>query len=429
MQALLSAGGRGTRLSAITKDEIPKPLAEIAGKPIIEWAVISLKQNGIDHIFVSVGHLADKIKGFLGSGEKWGVKIEYITENEPLGSGGALYYLKGRVTGDFVVCSGDTVFDLDVKRMLSFHRRRRAAVTLFTHPNAHPYDSDIVVTDRFSRVTGIDRKNTVRDYYYKNNVNAGFFIISPRSLEYFKSPCKVNMEHDFIAALVAGNERVYAYKSPEYIKDAGTPERFKKVESEIIAGLTARRNFKNKQKAVFFDRDGTLNQYKGFIKSERDIELMPLAAQAIKTVNDSGYLAIIVSNQPVIARGEATFSQVNAQFDKIETLLGKEGAFIDGIYYCPHHPHGGYKGEVKRLKRVCNCRKPDTGMFLSAAKDFNLDLSKCRMIGDSAMDVKAGINAGMPQILVKSGLWQECAETPTAVAENILEAAQIAVKE
>ena len=427
MDALLSAGGRGTRLAAVTGDVIPKPMAKICGKPIIERAVISLKENGVDRIFVSVGHLADKIKEFLGTGEKWGVKIEYITETEPLGSGGALYYLKGRVKGDFAVCSGDTVFDIDVKRMLAYHKKKRAAATLFTHPNSHPYDSDLIKTDRFNRVTGIDLKNSERGYYYKNNVNAGFFIISPAALDWFTAPAKVNMEHDFIAGLVARGDRVYSYKSPEYIKDAGTPERFSKAEGDIAAGIVSARNLKNRQKAVFLDRDGTLNVYKGFISKAADIELVPGAAQAVKIINDSGYLAVIVSNQPVIARGEATFSEVNRQFDKIETLLGAEGAYIDGIYYCPHHPHSGFKGEVKRLKRECGCRKPKTGLLERAAKDFNLDLSECRIIGDSELDVKTGKNAGIPQILVKSGLWRECGEHPSFTAENLTEAAKKAV--
>lgn len=425
MHALLMAGGKGTRLTAITGDIIPKPMASIAGKPVIERAVIALRDNGVTDITVSVGHLADVIKNYLGDGKKFGVNIDYITEETPLGSGGALYYLKGRVQKDFVVCSGDTVFDIDIKRMLAFHKKRKAAVTLFTHPNSHPYDSDLVVTNRFGRVIGIDHKGGIRDYFYKNNVNAGFFIVNPAALDYFTEPKKVNMEHDFIASLIERGERVYSYRSSEYIKDAGTPERFIKIEKEIESGLVAERNFRNKQKAIFLDRDGTINIYKGFIKSAEDIELLPAVTDAIRKINESGYLAIIISNQPVIARGECSRAEVEKEFDKIQTLLGQNGVFIDGIYYCPHHPHSGFKGEVKRLKKICHCRKPDIGMIESAAKDFNLDISACAIIGDSDLDVKTGLNAGIPAVKVLTGIPEKTGDSePIFKAADLLSAVE-----
>ena len=142
-------------------------------------------------------------------------------------------------------------------------------------------------------------------------------------------------------------------------------------------------------------------------------------------MNDSDYLAVIVSNQPVIARGEATRKQVDECFEKIETLLGKNGAFIDGVYYCPHHPHSGFKGEVKRLKKVCDCRKPATGLLKKAEKDFNLDLSECYMIGDSRVDEQTALNAGITCIKVTTGA--ESAAEPsisekTRVTNNLAEA-------
>ena len=430
MQALIMAGGKGTRLASLTKDEIPKPMAALCDEPIIGRAIHSLKQNGVNEIYISVGHLAEKIKEYIGNGERFGIKAEYITEDTPLGSGGALYYLKDKVNADFIVCSGDTLFDIDFKRMLAFHKRKKAAVTMFTHPNIHPYDSDIVVTDRFGRVKNIDYKGSKRNYYYKNNVNAGAFIVSPVELSYFTEPKKVNMEHDFIAAFVERGERVYAYKSPEYIMDVGTPERFARAAADIESGLVEARNLKNLQKAVFIDRDGTLNVYKGFIRRAEEIELIEGVAEGIKLLNDSGFLAIVVSNQPVIARGEASFADVEEQFSKIETLLGERGAYLNGIYYCPHHPKNGFAGEIKRLKKECSCRKPNIGMFLKAQKDFHLALEKCYMIGDAEIDVLAGENAGMKQIRVGTGVAEKEGDTlPTMRAQDFLSAVKMILEE
>ena len=370
------------------------------------------------NLFVSVGHLANKIQDYFGDGSKFGVNINYIVEDTPLGSGGALYYVKNKVKKDFVVCSGDTIFDIDISRMLKYHKRKKASITLLTHPNSHPYDSDIMLTDRFDRVRKILLKNN-HEGYIKNNVNAGFFIVSPSALEYFDQPKKVNMEHDFVNSLISQGDRVYAYRSSEYIKDVGTPERFYKTEQEILNGLVSKRNLSVKQKAIFLDRDGTINEYKGFIRSEEDLVLSGGVIDAVKQINKSEYLAIVISNQPVIARGEATFSKVNKIFDKMETLLGSGGAFVDGIFYCPHHPHSGFKGEVKRLKKDCDCRKPKIGMLLKAQKQFNLDLEKCIMVGDSNLDVLTAKNANIPSVKVKSAIIENATEPPTYQANDI----------
>ena len=108
----------------------------------------------------------------------------------------------------------------------------------------------------------------------------------------------------------------------------------------------------------------------------------------------------MVTNQPVIARGEVTWDELEEIHNKMETELGKQGAYLDAIYFCPHHPHKGYEGEVEELKIDCDCRKPKPGMLLKAAEDFNIDLKKSYMVGDSENDVKAGIQAGCMTILI-----------------------------
>lgn len=422
MQAFILAGGKGTRLHEITKDEIPKPMANLRGKPILQWTIENLKANNINEMYISVGHLHEKIIDYFQDGSRFGVKINYIIENEPLGSGGALYFVKDVMKEDFVICSGDVLFDIDIKRMLEFHKSHSSLITLLTHPNLHPFDSDLVVTDKNQKVIKFDSKNNVRNYYYKNNVNAGFFIVNSKALSYFEELKKVNMEHDFINYYVSNNANVFAYKSPEYIKDVGTAERFHNAEQDIANGLVSKKCLKNKQKAIFIDRDGVINKYRGFIRNVSEIELVDGVIDAIKMINKSEYLAIVISNQPVIARGECSFDEVNDMFNKIETLLGEQGAYLDGIYYCPHHPHSGFDGEVKELKIKCNCRKPNIGLIEKAAEDFNIDIANCVMIGDTDTDVQTGINAGIPQIKVKSDIDEIEKIKPTMYAKNLLEA-------
>lgn len=395
--AFIMAGGKGTRLKELTNDEIPKPLVKVLGTSLIERELKLLKEYGFQKVFISVGHLAEKIIETLGDGKNYGLQIEYIIETSPLGSGGALYYVKDKIDDDLLVVSGDVILDVDFDKMLEFHKKNNAIATLFVHPNMHPYDSDLVVYGCDNIVTKFDFKGTERNYYYKNSVNAGLFILNKESLKFFDEPKKVNMEKDFLNSII-NTGRVFAYKSTEYIKDAGTPDRIEKVSKDLQEGIVSQKNLKNKQVAIFLDRDGTINKYRKFIKNANDIELLPNVVEAIKMINQSKYLALVVTNQPVIARGEATFEEVEKMHNKIETILGENAAYIDDIKYCPHHPDKGFEGEVKELKINCDCRKPKIGMIKYFEEKYNIDLSKSYIVGDTSLDIQTGINAGLKTI-------------------------------
>jgi len=328
MKAIILAGGKGTRLLDLTKDEIPKPMCMLNGKPILEYIIENLKKNNIYEIIISVGYLHNIIEKYFKDGSNFGVSISYIIEEQPLGSGGCLYYMKDIANETFLVCPGDAIFDIDLSRMLDFHKEKNANITVFSHPNIHPYDSDLICIDKNDCIQKIDLKNQKRNYYYNNNVIAGMMLIEPCTLSYFTEPKKLNMEHDFIVSQL-DSSKVFAYKSPEYFKDVGTPERFELTKVDLINKTVERKNLKNKQRAIFLDRDGTINVYKGLINSTEQIELIPNVTEAIKKINQSGYLAIVVSNQPVFARRECNFEEVENMFKKIKTQLGLPGSFLD----------------------------------------------------------------------------------------------------
>lgn len=415
------AGGKGTRLIEITKNLLPKPMVQLNKKTLLEYAIENLMDYGIDEIFISIGYMHEIIENYFKN-KDYGIKITFIVENETLGSGGALYYLKNKIDGNFIVCMGDALFNINIDKMLKFHESNNSLATMLTHPNSHPYDSDLIISNNNYKVLRIDNKNNSRTFYYKNNVNAGFFIINSKALNYFDKLKKVSMEGDFINSLLYNGENVFAYKSTEYIKDLGTPERYYQALDDIKYNLPKKRNLKNKQKAIFLDRDGTLNVYKGFLKDKKDLELIDGVIDAIRLINQSEYLAIIVSNQPVIARGECTFEEQEEIFSKLETLLGESGVYIDGFYYCPHHPHNGYDREVKVLKCDCECRKPKIGMLMKAVEDFNLDLDKCVIIGDTDVDIKTGKNANIQTFRVLSGKCEESKEKEDYKFNNLYDA-------
>ena len=402
--AVIMAGGKGSRLLSITNDEIPKPMVPVDGKPLLEYQVEKLKTYGIKKIVMIVGHLGEKIVDHFKDGKDFGVEIDYIFEKEPLGTAGAFYYLKDKIDAkDFMLVFGDVFFDMDFDRMEDFHFKNSALTTLLAHPNGHPYDSDLIQTDDTGRVIGFDSKHNVRDYWYDNMVNAGMYIINKRLLDLVKEPVKTDFEKDILANQVKLGANIYAYHTPEYVKDVGTVDRINATVEELKSGLIQSKNLKNKQRAIFLDRDGTINVSKGFISKADDLELIPGTIDAIKAINKSGALAIVITNQPVIARGECSFEELHNIHNKLKTLLGEKGAFVDDIFYCPHHPDKGFEGEVPELKFDCECRKPKTGMIDEAVKKYNIDLSKSYMVGDSTMDLETARNAGIKSVLVNTG--------------------------
>lgn len=426
MKAVIQAGGKGTRISEITGDVIPKPMLEISGHPILYHQMMNLKKNGITDITVIIGHLGNVIKDYFGDGKQFGLNISYVEEDpqKPLGTAGSLYFLKDKLKENFVFLLADVFIDIDFEKMEQYHIANNADVTLLTHPNGHPFDSDLVVEEG-GVVKAFDYKSNDRTTYnYKNLVNAGVMIFSPSIFKYLTELRKYNYEKDIIVPLI--NEgKVVSYKSSEYAKDMGTPERYRRVQEDYNSGICDAKNLANKQKAIFLDRDGTINEYVGFLRKEEDFRLIPGVSEAIKKINNSGYLAIVVTNQPVIARGEVTKEELEDIHKKMETLLGLDGAYIDDIYYCPHHPDKGFEGEIPELKIECDCRKPKTGMLEKAAREHNIDLSSSIMIGDSTLDIKMAENAGMQSVLLKTGQKGEDGKydvSPTLIAEDLNDA-------
>lgn len=411
MKTVIMAGGKGTRIAAVRSD-LPKPMIPVCGKPILEWQIENLKASGLTDIVLVIGHLGEVIKDYFGDGSRWNVTISYFIETQPLGTAGALFRMP-ELQEDFLLMSGDVMIDVDFHRFINFHKEHQALASLTVHPNNHPFDSSLIVTEilpasnggmpiHTNRVVKWMNKEDER-LYYRNIVNAGIEMISPRLLEEARAKLpsldKVDLDRDVLKPAIESG-KIYAYETSEYIKDMGTPERLVEVENDLLSGKIAAHNLSVKQKAVFLDRDGTINKTNGFLTDINDFELIEGAAEAIRQINKSGYLAVVVTNQPVIARGECSFEQLQDIHNKMETLLGREGAFIDGLFLCPHHTDKGFEGERIEYKLDCECRKPKAGLFVQAQRALNIDLSQSYMVGDSAIDIKAAENAGCKKALL-----------------------------
>jgi len=404
MQAVIMAGGKGTRLIELTKDELPKPMIPVNGKPILEWQIECLRRNGITEICLIIGHLGEKIREYFKNGSDFGVSLSYYSEEVPLGTAGALAHIRDFLTDEFfLLVYGDVIFDIDISRMEIFHKQKNALATLFVHPNSHPFDSDLVVLDHENRVIGHDSKKNTRFYWYDNMVNAGFYIVSKDICKSIPETGKTDLEKDILFKNCGKESNIYGYISTEYIKDAGTVNRIHRVEEDIKNGVVAAKNLSKPQKCVFLDRDGVLNKYVGLLSDIEKMELEDTAAEAVAKLNTSVFLAIVITNQPVVARGLCNIEEVDEIHKKLQTLLGQQHVYLDDLLYCPHHPDKGYPEENPDYKIDCECRKPKPGMLLTAAVKHNIDLTKSWFIGDTTVDIKTGKDTGLNTVLVKTG--------------------------
>lgn len=403
-QVAILAGGQGTRLRERTGHLLPKPMVPMLGKPLLEHQINLCREHGFTRIALLVHFQHMAISSYFGDGSAFGVRLDYVTEETPRGTAGALREALPNLDSEFMVLYGDTYLDVNLRSFWNAHFFSEAVGTLFLHPNDHPQDSDLVEVGPSGRVLAIHPYPHPQGLPLKNLVNAGLYILRKEGLDAFlPASGKADLaKHTFPTMLQAG-KYLASYVSPEFIKDIGTPDRLDKVSLAITSGVVEARSTRGLRPAVFLDRDGTLNVEVDHLRHPNQLKLFPDAAHSVQRINQSGRLAIVVTNQPVIARGEVTPQGLDSIHAHMDALLGEGHAFLDAIYTCPHHPHRGYEGEVPELKFDCACRKPRTGLIDQACQDLLIGRGESWIIGDSTSDIEAGRRAGLRTMLVRTG--------------------------
>ncbi len=422
MKAAIIAGGRANRLGALAA-KLPKALLPVGGHPLLDYGMKLLRRYGVDEAVICTGHLAEKIEDYVGNESKWGLKIRFSHEDSPLGTAGCLRTIQPPLTEDFLVIYSDVLVEMDLEALVAAHRDAGADATLVVHPNSHPYDSDLVDMDPATRwIRTIHKKPHPKRAWLPNLVSAAVYVLKPRVINLLTPGERADCAHDLLPRALAKGMRILGYPTAEYLKDAGTPERLAEVEEDLRSGRVAGSHRSRPRRAVFLDRDGVINREVNLLHDPDQLELLPGAATAIRRLNRAGWLTIVVTNQPVVARGLCSEEQLRLIHHKLETLLGAEHAYLDSIYYCPHHPDRGYPGENAAYKIPCQCRKPAIGMIVEAVKDFNIDLTGSWLIGDTTSDVQTGANCGVKTILVKTGYGGndgKCPVSPTHVSADL----------
>ena len=404
MQAIILAGGKGTRLRERLGD-LPKPLIDICGIPLLERQILLLKKFNFTEIIILVNYQSEKIIEFCKSKFNWGLNIKCIDDGNPLGTAGATLKIFDILCDEFLVMYGDTMLDVDLNRFYEFHcSESESMATLLLHPNDHPHDSDIIEINEKGDIIQFHNYPHTNGIYIPNLVNAALYWVKKDGIRKWKNNQKnIDFAKDLFPLMLSENMCLKGYNSIEYIKDCGTPNRLDRVCLDFKTGKIEKSSLNCKQKVVFLDRDGTINKEVDHLNNHNQFELLPNTAIAIQKLNKSEYLTCVVTNQPVVARGELTVSELKMIHNKMETVLGQNGAYLNRIYYCPHHPDSGYEGEISELKIKCTCRKPMPGMIDKACKELNIDLSNSWLIGDTTTDIETAKKKGISSILVETG--------------------------
>lgn len=422
---LILAGGFGTRLRNIGLD-VPKPLVPVNSVPMLIRCINECRKYQFDKILISTHFSAKTVIEGVQKYFPNDQNIEFLHENTPLGTAGALQLATPLMEDNFLVLYADIFFNVDLKKLFTFHLDKFSDCTTVVHPNNHPYDSDIVLYDDQSSLVSAVNAHKGRDPQINlpNTVNAAMYVFN-------KSAIPANLEigdiaQNLIPSLITHNKKVFAYNTIEYLKDIGSPERLRQVETDILSGKVESREDGQIKVAIFLDRDGCINKHVGYLRSPNEMFLEDGSADAIRDINESKYLAICVTNQPVIARGEISFSVLKNIHNYLETKLGEEHAFLDAILACPHHPDRGYAGERIELKYVCDCRKPSPGMLKYFSENYQIMLPDSWMIGDTMRDIGAGQLVNSWTLLLSGGdlnkEYNDHFEPPDFIFNNLSEA-------
>ena len=396
MEIAILIGGSGTRLKKILRNK-PKAFLKIGNKPIIFHQIEKLSVIK-KRIFILSKTNYKKFHNLLKKKFKR-LKFIFLEENKPLGNAGCLKNLEKYNSENFLIIYGDLIFNIDFKKFIKFHLQKKSHLTLLVHPNDHPSDSDIVEINKEFKIIKLHNKP-----HKKMNIGnlcmSGIFIINKKILKYLKLDKFQDFSNDLLGKLLKTNLKIHAYNTREYVKDAGTLDRINLIKKQIRTKKFINGNLNKKIPAIFLDRDGVINKDNFKNQYQNPLKLNYEVIKAVKQINDNGYLSVIVTNQPAVAKGFITLKKLENDHKKLEYLFGKNNAYFDRIYFCPYYPHSGFKGENIKFKRKSSCRKPNNGMFLRAIKDLNINKKNSYMIGDRDVDYLAAKKTGIKCLIV-----------------------------
>ncbi len=366
-QAVILAGGSGTRLKPFT-DTAPKPMFPFEGKPFLEYLINQIKNFGITDILLLLGYMPEVIINYFGDGSNLGVNINYDTTPVDYKTGKRLKTASSKLNDNFLLLYCDNYCPIDFVKALNQFEGNKPLIQITCYSNKDCYTKNNLKVGGDFLVKKYDKSRKLDDL---QGVDIGYAFVNKNSLDLLPDE-NINFEAEIYPKLVE-QKKLGVFLTDHRYYSVGSYERIE---------LT--KEFFRPKKVAFLDRDGTINHRAAkaqYIEKPEQFEWLEGAQSAISILKQKGYITILITNQPGIARGMVTLKDLESIHEKIQSDL--KNSRFDKIYFCPH---GWYDN--------CDCRKPKAGMLYQAARDFSLDLTKCILIGDDERDITAGKTAG-----------------------------------
>lgn len=370
-QAVILAGGRGTRLQPITLSR-PKPMVEFHGKPFLEYIVEMLRDEGFERVLMLLGYLPEVIMDHFGDGSRLGLEISYdVTDPDDL-TAYRVQHAADRIDDVFLLLYCDNYWPMRFDDMWRQFLDSGAEGLVTIYSNSDDFSKDSVIV-KDGMVTVFDRSRTTPGL---EGIEISYAILR-KDVVLPLLPEHQELFEQAVYPVLAERGTLGAYWSDHRYYSVGNLERLP-ITEEFLA----------RRPAIFLDRDGTINRRPGrgeYITEPDQLAFLPGALDAMRRLTEAGYRIIIVSNQAGIGRGMMTEAQLTAVNDRLTQEAQAAGAMIDAIYHCPHH-----------WDDDCACRKPRPGMLFAAQRAFHLDLTRTLFIGDDPRDGQAAAAAGAP---------------------------------
>ena len=396
MQAVIICGGKGLRLKSLIGNK-PKALVKFQNKENLKKQINILKANGVKDFLFLVNNYEEEIRDFL----KKNYKDKFITRKDKnyFGTGGCLYDAKSKLNDCFLIVYSDLYFRFNFKNFIKKSLNSKSVISCVVHANDHPKDSDTVDLDKDFYIKKIYKKN-IRSLKI-NNAISGIFFAKKKFLNNFsfKKKNSYDLVNDIFPYLIKHKKKIYAYKTIEYIKDFGTPDRINTIRKDLIQNKLKNLDFSFKTKAIFLDRDGVINKENRSKKNLKNFKIFPKINTAIKKINNNKIPCFIVSNQSALSRKKLFITDLLKVIAKLDNYLSSKKAYIDDFLICPHYNNLKYKNY--NFSFFSDYRKPNPGMITTLAKKYHIDLKKSFFIGDTDIDMLTGKSAGVKTILVE----------------------------
>lgn len=401
-QAVVLCGGRGTRLASVL-GELPKALVPVAGRPLLSHLLTDLAAAGVAEVLLLAGVGGERLREAARELAPAGLRVHTEIEGRPLGTAGALHPVASRLRERFLYVLGDVYTALDWRRLAAAGDANGGLGTLVVHRSSHPEDSDLLALDDADGISGWvgrgPQGRSTATVVTAALTNAGVGVLHRRLLERIPPDRPSDLFGEVIPRLVDARAALFGYRSCEYVKDLGTPDRLAQVDADVASGRARLR-----AEAVLLDRDGVLNAEVGPLWRPDQLRLLPGAGAAVARLNRARIRAVVVTNQAVVARGLCSAEALDDIHGRLAALLEGAGAKLDGVYVCPHHPETHHGEGVSALRGPCRCRKPAVGLVESALAELGVAPGRTLVVGDATVDLQLAANAGLPAAGLDTGL-------------------------